>query len=147
MQPKSILLIGLMGAISGAFGAWSCSIEESNSEVTQGHNQGHNLIIDGIPHAHGADNADRLCQNCHGLTLQGGEKTTVPSCYKCHGQNWKAGDSSNSSAPSDHSVLNGIYLHQTNLKSPVGTCDSCHGSQLEGTDTLPSCYLCHDKNW
>ncbi|MDX2471471.1 MAG: hypothetical protein QNL04_12935 [SAR324 cluster bacterium] len=54
--------------------------------------------------------------------------------------------SSSYDAPASHTVSKSGYMHHPNLNSPVGTCDSCHGSDLTG-DSAPSCYTCHGQKW
>ena len=81
------------------------------------------------------------CDACHGSDLKGG--VTAPSCYQCHGARWDLGSYS-------HSVSKGNKMHGPELQSPVGTCDSCHGSDLKGatgTGKGASCYSCHNAWW
>ena len=102
----------------------------------------------GVAHAVPMVKGERYCQYCHGTNLIGGD-SGEPSCYTCHGRRWNEADPGISSAPADHTVVNGGYNHHPNLFSPTATCTSCHGQSLEGNgiDDTPSCYLCHDQRW
>jgi len=105
----------------------------------------HDVFYDGVGHPIASSRAEHYCKECHGEQLSGG-KDLIPSCYQCHGKNWSDTDPDQGAAPADHTVLNGSFLHHPSLKSPAGTCDGCHGSDLKGDSVAkrPSCYLCHD---
>ena len=51
---------------------------------------GHTTVKDGIPHAPGLNNPTESCVGCHGTTLEGGDGGE-PSCFSCHGQEWRFG--------------------------------------------------------
>jgi len=143
MQNNLILLIATIPMVLGILGVSGCSNEKSEVREIRAHTH----IIEGIPHAEGLKHPDRLCQSCHGVGLQGGGQNTIPSCYQCHGQNWESSNPSVTRAPSDHTVIKGIFLHKAQLMSPMGDCDSCHGTTLQGAATTPSCLLCHEQKW
>lgn len=108
----------------------------------------HTLNMEGVAHAIGLKHAERYCKNCHGNQLSGGQDF-IPSCYSCHGKNWLDDNPETIHADRDHSANQNNYLHHPDLLTPLSTCTSCHGLQLEGHEILgrPSCFLCHDKIW
>jgi hypothetical protein len=53
----------------------------------------------------------------------------------------------NSSAPSDHTINKDGVLHKSGLNDPEKNCTSCHGANLQGGESAPSCYKCHNKKW
>jgi hypothetical protein len=141
---------------------WQCSKDEAPTRDIRAHLTSHGGVMHGFP----ASLAPRYCSGCHGLSLTGG-KGLEPSCYSCHGQRWDAIDGTLVRAPSDHdtakmlpfttySAVKGTaygvtYSHHPSLKTPEGTCTSCHGADLFGSSdgglTVPSCFLCHAKRW
>lgn len=54
---------------------------------------------------------------------------------------------SESDAPADHSINKDGAMHKSGLNNPEENCVSCHGSDLRGGETAPSCYGCHGKEW
>jgi hypothetical protein len=56
-------------------------------------------------------------------------------------------DNGSSNAPADHTVSQDGVRHLTGLRDPENNCTACHGENLQGGDTAPSCYSCHDKEW
>tara|TARA_B100001094_G_scaffold326631_1_gene383152 strand:- start:1298 stop:1693 length:396 start_codon:yes stop_codon:yes gene_type:complete len=125
----------------------SCSLEEGPKGLVRAHTS----PFAGIEHPQGIAHASRYCRHCHGENLSGGENGE-PSCFRCHGQNWKATSADISFAPADHTELRGgKYNHQVGIASPNNSCNtsSCHGKDLTGSldSGTPSCFLCHDKNW
>ncbi len=54
---------------------------------------------------------------------------------------------SNYNPPEDHTISKEGKLHKPGLGDPETNCVSCHGSDLRGSDTAPSCYECHSKEW
>lgn len=54
---------------------------------------------------------------------------------------------SNYDPPADHAVNKDGIKHKSGLSNPMENCVSCHGSDLRGSDTAPSCYECHGKKW
>lgn len=54
---------------------------------------------------------------------------------------------SNYNPPQDHTVSKDGRMHKTGLGDPVTNCTTCHGSDLRGSETAPSCYECHSKKW
>lgn len=121
-----------------------CSLEEGKSAGIRGHTDD----FLGVEHGAAAEKGARFCQDCHGEHLAGGANGE-PSCFQCHGLNWLDRDPEVSEAPSDHTIVNGIFHHHPSRETPSGTCTNCHGSSLEGDKELvtPSCYLCHGKEW
>ncbi len=122
----------------------ACSLEEKAPRAIRAHS----LNQEGIAHAPGLRRAERYCQSCHGLGLVGGTENQA-SCYTCHGQTWEKTEASLAFAPADHTVERGGFLHHPQLLSPNGTCQNCHGKQLEGDLSMgtPPCLLCHDQLW
>jgi cytochrome c553 len=58
--------------------------------------------------------------------------------------------SRNPNAPSDHTVAEECKFHKPGLKNPLSessACNRCHGADLKGMGSTPSCYKCHDKEW
>jgi len=49
--------------------------------------------------------------------------------------------------PEDHTISKDGKMHKPGLNDPGTNCASCHGSDLRGTETAPSCYECHGKEW
>ena len=49
--------------------------------------------------------------------------------------------------PEDHTISKDGVRHKTGLTNPSENCVSCHGADLRGGDTAPSCYECHSKKW
>lgn len=77
------------------------------------------------------------CTVCHGANLNGSDP--APSCYSCH--------VFNSSPP--------LTTHPPDWSEPLAdhsgsvdatTCTTCHGAALQGFESAPSCYSCHDFN-
>src|SRR5688572_3927248 len=87
--------------------SWGCSSQSAKTREIRAHTR----MIGGVAHAEPALRAERYCSHCHGQGLAGGEKTGVPSCFTCHGKNWIDGKVGDSTAPVDHTVVNGIYAH------------------------------------
>jgi hypothetical protein len=149
LAKRNMLLVPLPIAALLAFGLYlfnGCSTDEAEPRSIRAHA----LIKQGVPHAEPAMKAERYCVQCHGAGLAGGPKLE-PSCYSCHGKNWEGHASDANAAPADHTVDNQGFRHHPSLFSPVGTCEGCHGQQLEGVTasglTSPGCELCHTKLW
>jgi len=53
----------------------------------------------------------------------------------------------NSNAPADHTINKDGRMHKPGLNDPQDNCTECHGTELQGTDSAPSCLKCHDKEW
>jgi hypothetical protein len=53
----------------------------------------------------------------------------------------------NYNPPEDHLISKEGKMHKPGLNDPVTNCASCHGSELRGSETAPSCYECHGKKW
>ncbi len=119
----------------------------SSSEPALRGIRAHTVDLNGIGHGAAYMKAERYCSYCHGATLQGGD-SGEPSCFRCHGKNWFDLSSDLSSAPTaTHTVSHGGFNHHSDLNSPEGTCNSCHGENLEGENNNPSCLICHEKLW
>jgi hypothetical protein len=56
------------------------------------------------------------------------------------------GDSSDSDAPSNHTVNQSGVMHAPGLHDPLTNCVACHGVTLQGGDG-PSCTSCHGVKW
>jgi len=54
---------------------------------------------------------------------------------------------SNYNPPDDHTISKEGVMHKPGLSDPEENCASCHGSELRGSETAPSCYECHGKEW
>ncbi len=54
---------------------------------------------------------------------------------------------SNYDPPADHTISKDGIKHKSGLTNPTENCVSCHGADLQGSDTAPSCYECHGKKW
>jgi len=92
----------------------------------------------GKKHAPNFSDPDRYCAGCHGTGLKG--STTAPSCYTCHGAKWLM-------ASTPHSVLKYGVGHAEAFNSPQNNCTGCHGADLRGSESAPSCYKCHGAKW
>jgi hypothetical protein len=46
-----------------------------------------------------------------------------------------------------HSVDLGGAMHKKGYRDPLTQCTECHGEELEGNGSVPSCYECHEKTW
>jgi len=53
----------------------------------------------------------------------------------------------NYNPPEDHTISKEGKMHKPGLSDPGTNCSNCHGSDLRGSDTAPSCYECHGKEW
>jgi hypothetical protein len=92
------------------------------------------------------------CAGCHGKTLQGG---SAPSCYTCHAKVWSDGGNGSCpdfAAPADHTKTKDddgcAARHKDGYENPFSSgCTSCHGGDLRGGATGPSCYTCHGNEW
>ncbi len=99
---------------------------------------GHGAVVD-------ADALLNDCTQCHGNTLQGGPQPAnpllkpAPGCQECH-----------PSYPAQHQIVgwkdtyagHGAWL----MSQPTlnyESCQLCHGQDLAGGQTAPSCYGCH----
>lgn len=118
----------------------------SKEEATPREIRAHSLLLGGVSHATPVKRANRYCYLCHGAGLVGGKKLE-PSCYQCHGKNWLEDDPQVIKAPASHTIQLDDWFHHSDLNNPASTCVNCHGVELKGTETTPSCYLCHDKKW
>jgi hypothetical protein len=49
--------------------------------------------------------------------------------------------------PADHTISEDGAKHKPGLDNPTLNCASCHGNDLRGSETAPSCYTCHGKKW
>lgn len=103
-----------------------------------------------VMHANPLHSAERFCSECHGQKLVGGVNGE-PSCYQCHGKTWtdNVEDFSTTSAPANHTELNGRFYHDPGHSNALLVCGSCHGVTLEGdgADGAPPCLLCHENKW
>ena len=50
-------------------------------------------------------------------------------------------------SPYPHTVNNDGIMHGAGIDDPLANCTECHGDQLEGTASTPSCYDCHGQRW
>jgi len=98
----------------------------------------HKVRRGGILHKVGKP-AKVVCAKCHGADLQGGGKKR-PSCYSCHQDVWTAVEET-------HTFKRGSAYHGTKLYKPETNCSSCHGADLKGSGSRPSCYSCHGAKW
>jgi hypothetical protein len=53
----------------------------------------------------------------------------------------------NPNAPTDHTINIDGALHKSGLNNPAENCTSCHGADLKGSDSAPSCFKCHGEKW
>jgi hypothetical protein len=53
----------------------------------------------------------------------------------------------NYSPSEDHTINKEGKMHKPGLNDPGTNCTGCHGSDLRGSETAPSCYECHGKKW
>jgi len=53
----------------------------------------------------------------------------------------------NYNPPEDHTISKEGKMHKPGLNDPGTNCGTCHGSDLRGSDTAPSCFECHGKEW
>ena len=74
------------------------------------------------------------CGPCHGGDSLEGSRSR-PSCYECHGDVWTSFER--------HTSQFGGYYHVPEVLEPETNCIECHGSDLQGEGTAPSCYTCH----
>ncbi|MDT8446554.1 MAG: hypothetical protein RRB13_06605 [bacterium] len=108
-------------------------------------NDDHLVSIAGVKHKKGFFNAPDNCGDCHGgssLKKENvhGKETFRPGCYDCHGDKW--------SLLETHTVNQGGYMHSSlGMYQPTTNCADCHGSDLKGGVTAPSCYTCHGARW
>jgi hypothetical protein len=50
--------------------------------------------------------------------------------------------------PADHTKDQHGVLHKPGYKRPVESgCPACHGANLTGSGSAPSCFKCHAKKW
>jgi hypothetical protein len=75
------------------------------------------------------------CESCHGEQYEGGRSKT--SCYPCHqsyphAAGWIQGSSDK---------FHGQYIAADNWD--LTACQSCHGADYSGAETLSSCLTCH----
>lgn len=99
--------------------------------------QFHTRVRGGVGHRNGRfPRSD--CSGCHGgSSLEG--SLSRPSCYSCHGDVWTALEI--------HTVSQDGYYHAPGLSTPLTNCVSCHGADLMGDGSAPSCYTCHGNEW
>ncbi|MCA9252521.1 MAG: hypothetical protein KDA54_15455 [Phycisphaerales bacterium] len=92
-------------------------------------------------HAPGRDDPQANCASCHAHDLFGTDQT--PACWTCHGSIWDAPPD----YPPTHTKHEDGFWHGPGLESPIGDCDACHGTDLTGTQLIPSCFACHGNKW
>jgi len=103
----------------------------------------HQTSLGGVRHASSYCRPIPACTVCHGDSLQGGVNGE-PSCTSCHGENWKLP----TCGSIVHTVNLGGQLHAPNYCTPLSSCTTCHGSQLQGgLNGEPSCTSCHGEKW
>jgi hypothetical protein len=49
--------------------------------------------------------------------------------------------------PKTHNIDKGGSMHAPGMETPNQKCAACHGKDLKGGKTAPSCYACHEQNW
>lgn len=114
-------------------GCYSCHEDQWSSVMAE-----HDVLLTNAYHKSGMYTPASNCAECHGSDLKGGD--FAPSCYSCHGEKW-------ASFAETHTKSRGSTLHGTNLYAPSSNCTDCHGSDLKGGNTAPSCYSCHGDYW
>ena len=94
---------------------------------------------------HGEGFADPLvnCAACHGSDLSG--TAFAPSCTSCHAALWE-GVGGPPPTHTEPKGPNGI-LHRPGFADPAADCSACHGANLEGSASRPSCTSCHAALW
>lgn len=76
------------------------------------------------------------CTDCHGGAMAGG--AVSPSCVKCH--------STLSVHAKNADMSSGTYAHGSLFKASgikMDACGQCHGNNLEGGTSSPTCAKCH----
>jgi predicted CXXCH cytochrome family protein len=113
------------------------------------HNNGDHTAMQGCRVLHKAGFGTPIasgCTGCHGSNLEGpppDDDGFAPSCYSCHGKRW-----SGENDPDGHGeVMGGFAQHMSGLEDPYTNCTECHGADLEGAGTAPSCFSCHGGTW
>ena len=106
----------------------------------------HVICENNTPHKSGLAYPYINCSACHGVHLEGTE--SAPSCFFCHEKLWTETDpSEGSSVPADHTINKNGFMHKDGLATPMANCITCHGSDLKGAGTAPSCFSCHGEIW
>jgi hypothetical protein len=49
--------------------------------------------------------------------------------------------------PADHTEDHGPYRHRPGGQQAPQNCTGCHGADLRGGESAPSCYTCHGQQW
>lgn len=100
----------------------------------------HTVELNDVFHAPEYFDPATNCTQCHGDDFLG--MGSAPSCYQCHNAKWER--------PATHTVNKNWAVHDPNLFTPIGICDECHGTNLQGVSdggTAQSCYTCHVNLW
>ena len=97
----------------------------------------------GILHGEGYLDPFNNCVVCHSSTLEGDPSLMSPACWSCHGSLWDGAPD----YPPTHTDSEHGFMHKPGKNNPVGNCDACHGTDLMGTDLIPSCFQCHGQKW
>ncbi len=72
------------------------------------------------------------------------------SAMACHVHGRRAGRperTDKSRVPADHTKGKDGILHKPGAKHAQQNCTPCHGADLKGAESRPSCYACHDVEW
>lgn len=98
----------------------------------------------GILHAEGFALPLANCTPCHMPNLAGNE--FAPSCTSCHPPLWSA-TGGGPFLPHTEPKGSEDILHFKGFADPAANCSACHGANLEGSGSRPSCTACHDQLW
>ena len=52
-----------------------------------------------------------------------------------------------SNAPASHTISQDGVRHLPGLMDPEANCVACHGADLRGGASAPSCFTCHGQEW
>ena len=131
------LQILIFSLLVGVLGFYGCKdLGDSHNLLTN-----HNIDLKGTMHGKKLYMGAKNCTACHGTNLNG--NGYIVGCYNCHDALWQTDNHTESRSAGAYENV----MHKVGSVQAETNCVSCHGADLKGSLSRPSCYECHTDLW